>query len=475
MPNYRIFLLTISSLVMILMLSKAGHARTEEPAGVQTEIKIVANRYRFEPSKISVRKGTRVKLAITALDTDHGIAISQFGIDRRVKKGSTEIIEFSPDKAGKFVFSCSVFCGDGHADMTGELLVTDSPPVAQQQTSTSALKVAFDAKEPGIAYVEINGEKIRIDTNSKTYTSLEAQTTVTSSVQTVSENESKPHWTTEPFDYQLVNVPTPKRIPKHALNVHFSHRFSEPINDSGIDKLFGLDSFSVSSLGFSFGITDRLYAKASRSPVCETRNFCKTIEVGLGYHILDEAGDSPLALSTYASVEGNDNFTDNFTFNLQAMLTRSLTRHLDLFFSPAIHFNSNGNSRFNPSPLNPSPDIAQAAIDLSLGKHSASFGFGVNARVRPSTSLLFEFVPRVGFKTGQVLAQFDDNTGQFLGFENRSEPAIGFGIEKRVGRHAFALTFSNSQNTTTSRYNSSYSGLPLTKYVIGFNLYRRLL
>jgi hypothetical protein len=337
------------------------------------------------------------------------------------------------------------------------------------------LKVAFDAKEPGIAYVEINGEKIRIDTISKTYTSLEAQTTVTSPVQTVSENESKPHWTTEPYDYQLVNVPTPKRIPKHALNVHFSHRFSEPINDSGIDKLFGLDSFSVSSLGFSFAITDRLYAKANRSPVCETRNFCKTIEVGLGYHLLDEAGDSPFALSTYASVEGNDNFTDNFTFNLQAMLARSLTRHLNLFFSPAVHFNSNGNSRFNPSPLNPSPEIAQAAIDLSLGKHAASFGFGVNARIRPSTSLLFEFVPRVGFKTGQVLAQFNDNTGQFLGFENRSEPAIGFGIEKRVGRHAFALTFSNSQNTTTSRYNSSYSGLPLSKYVIGFNLYRRLL
>jgi cytochrome c oxidase subunit 2 len=475
MPNHRMLLLIVIAMLVIFTLSKSSYGTTEEPSIVPTEIKVFAKRCRFEPARISVRKGTRVRLLVTSIDVDHGIAIREFGIDKHINKGATEIIEFSPDREGKFVFSCPTFCGDGHAEMTGELLVTDSPDTSRQNPSTSAVKIAFDDKVQGIAYVEVNGEKIRIDTNSKTFTKVEDQTTVTATTQTVSENETKPHWTTEPYDYQVVNVPTPKRIPKHALNVHFSHRFSEPINDSGIDKLFGLDSFSVSALGFSYGITDRLYAKAYRSPVCETRNFCKTIEVGMGYHILDEAGNSPLALSTYTSVEGNDNFTDNFTFNIQAMLARSLSRQVNLFFSPAVHINSNGNSRFNPSPLNQLPEIAQAAIDLNLGKHSASFGFGVNARIRPSTSILFEFVPRVGFRTGQVLAQFDENSGQFLGFENRSEPAIGFGIEKRVGRHAFALTFSNSQNTTTSRYNSSYSGLPLTKYVIGFNLYRRLL
>jgi cytochrome c oxidase subunit II len=475
MPNRRQLLLTVISTLLIFAFSGSIYAITEGIPAAQTEIKVVAKRFRFEPAQITVRKGSRVRLVVTSIDVDHGIAINEFGIEKRVKKGATEIIEFSPNKAGKFVISCPVFCGDGHADMTGELVVTDASTASQQNPSLSAVQVAFDSNEPGVAYVEVNGEKIKIDTNSKTFARVEAQTTVTTPTQTVAENESKPHWTTEPYDYQLINVPTPKRIPKRALNVHFSHRFSEPINDSGIDKLFGLDSFSVSSLGFSYGITDRLYVKAQRSPICETQNFCKTIEVGFGYHLLDEAGRSPVALSTYASVEGNDNFTDNFNVNIQAMLARSVTRHVNLFFSPAIHLNSNGNSRFNPNPFNQSPEIAQAAIDLNLGKHSGSFGFGVNARIRPSTSLLFEFVPRVGFKTGQVLAQFDDNTGQFIGFDNRSEPAIGFGIEKRIGRHAFALTFSNSQNTTTSRYNSSYSGLPLTKYVIGFNLYRRLL
>lgn len=469
-----VFLIAITILVLFSLPNRTEAKSKGNPAG-QTEIKVIARRYRFEPAQITVRKGSRVRLVVTSVDVDHGLAIREFGIDKRVKKGATEIIEFSPDKEGKFVISCSVFCGDGHPDMTGELLVTGSQTAPQQSASAATVKVAFDAQEPGVAYVEANGERIRIDTNAKTFARVEGQTTVTSPTPTVSENESKPHWTTEPYDYQLINVPTPKRIPKHALNVHFSHRFSAPINDSGIDQLFGLDSFSASSLGFSYGITDRFYVRAYRSPVCETPSFCKTIEIGLGYHLLDEAGKSPVALSTYASVEGNDNFTDNFTFNIQAMVSRSMTKYVNLFFSPALHLNSNGNSRFNPSPLNQPPEIAQAARDLSLGQHTGSFGFGVNARIRPSASLLFEFVPRIGFKTGQVLPLFDDNTFQFLGFENRSEPAIGFGIEKRIGRHAFALTFSNSQNTTTSRYNSSYSGLPLTKYVIGFNLYRRLL
>jgi cytochrome c oxidase subunit 2 len=475
MSVHRKLLLLIFLAVALLTLNHPGFANSEEPTSAQTEIKVIARRYRFEPSKITVQKGSRVRLVVTSADVDHGLAISEFGIDRKVKKGATEIIEFSPDRSGKFTISCSVFCGDGHPEMTGELLVTDANPSSQNRRPSSDVKVSFDSSEPGVAFVEVNGERLRIDTNTRTFARTEAPATVTTSTQTISEKESKPHWTSEPYDYQLINVPTPKRVPKHALNVHFSHRFSEPINDSGIDKLFGLDSFSASSLGFSYGITDRFYMKAYRSPVCETPNFCKTIEIGMGYHLLDEAGKSPIALSAYASVEGNDNFTDNFTFNIQAMMARSVTKYVNLFFAPAIHLNSNGNSRFNPSPLNQPPQIAQAAIDLNLGKHSGSFGFGINARVRPSTSLLFEFVPRVGFKTGQVLPQFDEQTFQFLGFENRSEPAIGFGIEKRIGRHAFALTFTNTQNTTTSRYNSSYSGLPLSKYVIGFNLFRRLL
>ncbi|HXU08720.1 MAG TPA: DUF5777 family beta-barrel protein, partial [Blastocatellia bacterium] len=282
------------------------------------------------------------------------------------------------------------------------------------------------------------------------------------------------------YDYRVLNIPTPKRVRRHSLNMTFTHRFQEPITafenearDEHIARiskdLLGLDSFTVSSFGLTFGITDRLYANVYRSPLCQ-QGLCKTIELGLGYHLLDEAGKSPIALSAYASVEGDHNFTERYTWNFQTMLARSVTKYVNLFFSPAVHVNSNGGDRFKEF-LRTQP----LAAELRLGQHSGSFGFGVNAQVRPTTSLLFEYTPRVGFKMGQIVADFNTDTGQLIGFRNKSEAEIGFGIEKRIGRHVFSLTFANTQTTTTARYNSSNLALPPSKFTIGFNLFRRLL
>jgi hypothetical protein len=76
---------------------------------------------------------------------------------------------------------------------------------------------------------------------------------------------------------------------------------------------------------------------------------------------------------------------------------------------------------------------------------------------------------------GQIIPVIDNATQELTGFKNDSEAAIGFGVEKRIGRHVFSLTFSNTQATTTARYNSSNAALPPSKFAIGFNLFRRLL
>ncbi len=284
----------------------------------------------------------------------------------------------------------------------------------------------------------------------------------------------------EPYDYHIVNIPTPKAVRRHSLNLHFTHRFQEIITPFDSEKtdqhiariskdLLGLDSSAVSSFGVTYGITDRLYANVYRSPLCQP-GLCKTIELGLGYHLLDETGRSPVALSAYYSVEGDYNFTERYTYNFQAMIGRSVTRFVNVFFSPAAHVNANRSDRFKEF-LSSQPLISK----LRLGQHSGSFGFGFNARVRPTTSLLFEYTPRVGFKLGQITPDFDPKIGQLIGFKNNSAAEIAFGIEKRIGRHVFSLTFSNTQTTTTARYNSSNQALPPDKFSIGFNLFRRLL
>ncbi|HKY04440.1 MAG TPA: DUF5777 family beta-barrel protein [Blastocatellia bacterium] len=457
-------------------------AEVSEPQAA-TEIKVVARKYAFIPSTITVRKGEPVRLVVTSEDVDHGLAIGEFGVDQAVRARETKVIEFTPDKEGQFRISCSVFCGEGHPEMEATLVVTAAGAAQAASTSAGGLQVVFDETEPGVVYVESNGERIKIDTTTKSIVKTGGVNTAGSKPSptptaeaTASRQESRR--APEPYDYRLVNVPTPKRVPKGSLNVHFTHRFAQPVRQDDVPVkeearvLFGFDSSSASSLGFTYGFTDRLYGAVYRSPLCQP-GLCRTVEVGLGYHLLDEAGRSPVALSAYASVEGDDNFSENFTYNLQAMLARSVTRHVTLFFSPAVHFKSNGNHRFNPRPEDFFPP-ASAADDFELGTHTGSFGFGVNARVRPTVSLLFEYTPRVGFKLGQVLPLFNEDFS-IAGFENRSEAAIGFGIEKRLGRHSFAFTFSNTQATTTSRYNSSNLVLPPSRFTIGFNLFRRLL
>ncbi|MFL6216696.1 MAG: DUF5777 family beta-barrel protein [Blastocatellia bacterium] len=373
---------------------------------------------------------------------------------------------------------------------TAQAARLDDPVEAGEKNEVkSEVKVSFDEQAEGVAYVEVNGQRIRIDTRAKTYARVEAtdrkaaNNPIWIGQKTDVEQKAEPPAATtktresskayEPYDYHVVNLPTPKQVRRHSVNLYFTHRFAEPVRpvEDTAQDLFGLDSFSVSSFGLTYGITDRLYASVYRSPLCQP-GLCKTIEIGLGYHWLSEAGRSPLALSTYASVEGDNNFTERYTYNVQAMLARSVTKYVNLFFSPAVHINANGSGRFNPRPGFFPRELTES---FRLGKNSGSFGFGVNAGIRPTVSLLFEYTPRVGFKLGQTRPIFDEDTGNLTGFQNDSEAEIGFGIEKRIGRHVFSLTFSNTQATTTSRYNSSNLALPPSKFSIGFNLYRRLL
>jgi cytochrome c oxidase subunit 2 len=455
-----------TALLAFLCGPTAAQNKPEPPV----EIRITAKQFEFEPRTITVQKGKPVRLIITSADVDHGFKLEAFGINQKVPAKKTVNLDFTPDQVGKFEFRCSIVCGSGHEDMLGELVVVDAPQ--------EKLNVVFDEHNPGVAIVEINGERLRVDTATKTWTRIEAPKPASNppvQPQTATnEQNKKPAHEVEAYDYRLVNVPTPKRVVKGSLNLYFTHRFSQPIKplNQSARQLLGLDSFSASSLGLFYGITNKLYVSVYRSPICQ-RGLCRTIEIGAGYHWLDEKSHSPVALSTYASIEGDNNFSRNFTYNLQAMVARSVTRYVHLIFSPAVHINANGQRRFDPSATDFFPPAA-IADTFNQPKHAGSFGFGVNGRIRPTTSLLFEYTPRVGFKLGQVAPVFNSSF-KVIGFQQKSKAEIGFGVQRDIGRHTFSLTFSNTQTTTTSRYNSSNLVLPPSKFVIGFNLYRRFL
>jgi len=92
-------------------------------AGERREFKITAKQWEFNPSRIEVNKGEVIRLNITSMDVTHGFAIPAFGVDVRLDPGKSVIVEFVASKTGDFPFFCTIFCGEGHSDMIGTLVV----------------------------------------------------------------------------------------------------------------------------------------------------------------------------------------------------------------------------------------------------------------------------------------------------------------------------------------------------------------
>ena len=85
---------------------------------------VVASKFSFEPSHIEVTEGERVRLVVKSADGVHGVEIKKFKVNKRVPRGGDPItIEFVAKEAGEFPIMCSEYCGDGHEDMKGMLVV----------------------------------------------------------------------------------------------------------------------------------------------------------------------------------------------------------------------------------------------------------------------------------------------------------------------------------------------------------------
>lgn len=88
-------------------------------------IRITAKNFEFTPGTITVKKGVPVVLELSSQDRRHGFSLRAFGVRTDVKPGSVSRVSFTPDRTGRFTFTCDVFCGDGHEQMTGTLVVID--------------------------------------------------------------------------------------------------------------------------------------------------------------------------------------------------------------------------------------------------------------------------------------------------------------------------------------------------------------
>jgi hypothetical protein len=237
-------------------------------------------------------------------------------------------------------------------------------------------------------------------------------------------------------DFVTINLPTTLPLPARGMNFHLSHRFNEDLRNDSIgtqfSNVFGLDNGANIGLEFRYGVTKHLEAVVQRTSIGKTIQFTAKYD---GWH---QTAAMPVGVSAIVSIEGDNNFhnTDggnraNFAPALGAVLSRAVGDRLALYVTPMwVHNTGTG----------------------SAGTSNTGFiGLGGRARLANGTYFVLEGAPRIG--------------GLAIGTAE-----YAFAIEKRVGAHVFALTFSNSAGTTYRQI--AHGGVP-EHLTLGFNLTRK--
>ena len=111
---------------MALLCGAVVWSAPQDPATASAPrvVEIVAKRFTFQPSRIEVKEGERIRLVVKSADGVHGVQIKKFKVNKLVPRGGEPVnIDFVASAAGTYPIMCSEECGDGHDSMSGTLVV----------------------------------------------------------------------------------------------------------------------------------------------------------------------------------------------------------------------------------------------------------------------------------------------------------------------------------------------------------------
>ena len=110
---------TMIALLAGSALGGAAHLAADQP----TEVRVSARKFEFHPNKVTARRGQPLVLVLTSEDRIHGFKMPDLGVRTDIVPGQETRVTLLPAKPGSFTFFCDVFCGDGHEDMDGTLVI----------------------------------------------------------------------------------------------------------------------------------------------------------------------------------------------------------------------------------------------------------------------------------------------------------------------------------------------------------------
>ncbi|HEY4673910.1 MAG TPA: cupredoxin domain-containing protein [Nitrososphaerales archaeon] len=112
--------------VVITAISIAVLFAAQRPTPEDTNavaINVTSRQWNYTPSEIRVKEGQTVILHLRSIDVPHGFAIEEYRVNVFLPPGETVDVKFIANQAGEFQYFCNVFCGTGHPNHKGKLIV----------------------------------------------------------------------------------------------------------------------------------------------------------------------------------------------------------------------------------------------------------------------------------------------------------------------------------------------------------------
>ena len=169
----------------------------------------------------------------------------------------------------------------------------------------------------------------------------------------------------------LSALPTTLRLPRNRMAFRLTHRFNQPLEDSGIDDLWGMDSGALIGFEFRYGVIPG-------GQVGFYRTSDSTIQLFSQYDVFKQSASMPVGIAAFGSIEGTDNFTDKYSPTIGAIISREFGTRAAVYAHP-----------FWVNNTNPEPS------DLVDDNSTTMLGFGLRLRVLSATYFVVEAAPRV--------------------------------------------------------------------------------
>lgn len=247
----------------------------------------------------------------------------------------------------------------------------------------------------------------------------------------------------------IVNLPSAEVNAPRTLQLHFTHRFSQPISDSNIHSLFSFDSGADVGIGLSYVPIKDLEVGFLRNRSLED------YELWAKYRI-PALPEGPVALALRVGGDARTESTPSLCETAPRPAACSFVDHKYTFFAQAI----GGVTLFSRIRLTAVPTYVSYSaqqpfvVSESVHKNVFNFPFAAAIAVTRSVNVQAEVVPRMSRA----------NAG-----------GVGWivAIEKTVLRHRFSFTLGNLRPTTVDQYVGADFGSRPGDYFIGFNIIRQ--